>query len=401
MKHFSLTIRNLIRRPGRTTALILLTAFLAMSLFCGTIVVSSLRRGLNSMENRLGADIIVVPAEAESKASMKNLLLQGTIGTFYMDASALEKVRETEGVEKASAQVFLSSMKADCCSVKVQIIGFDPENDFVVQPWIAESLNHQLGDMEVVVGCRVETDVGNNFRIYDRNCKVMAKLATTGTGLDTAVYCNMNTIHVLLQAAEEKGITHKIDSGNDSEVVSAIYVRVLPGADPGLVNNRLNGHVRKATAIRTAGMMTEVADSLNGVSRTIAVLIGAVWILALIILFIVFSMMVNERRRELAVYRLLGMSRKMLSGMILMETALCSLTGALSGTALGSVLVFPFTTLIETSLKLPYLECDAGTIVLCACFAITITVLVGCAAGTRTASRLSRVDPGTTLREGA
>jgi len=103
MKHFSLTIRNLIRRPGRTTALILLTAFLAMSLFCGTIVVSSLRRGLNSMENRLGADIIVVPAEAESKASMKNLLLQGTIGTFYMDASALEKVRETEGVEKASA----------------------------------------------------------------------------------------------------------------------------------------------------------------------------------------------------------------------------------------------------------------------------------------------------------
>ena len=401
MKHFSLMIRNLTRRPGRTTSLILLTAFLAMSLFCGTIVVSSLRRGLSSMENRLGADIIVVPAEAESKASMKNLLLQGTIGTFYMDASALERVRETEGVERASAQIFLSSMKADCCSVKVQIIGFDPENDFVVQPWIAESLNHQLGDMEVVVGCRVETDVGNNFRIYDRSCRVMAKLASTGTGLDTAVYCNMNTIHILLQAAEEKGITHKIDSGNDSDVVSAVYVRVLPGTDPGLVNNRLNGHIRKATAIRTAGMMTEVAGSLNGVSRIIAVLICAVWILALIILFIVFSMMVNERRRELAVYRLLGMSRKMLSGTILKETALCSFIGALCGTALGAIIVFPFTTLIETSLKLPYLTPDAGTIVLYACFAMMITVFVGCAAGSRTASRLSRVDPGTTLREGA
>ena len=380
MKHFSLMIRNLTRKPGRTTALVLLTAFLAMSVFCGTIVVSSLRHGLNSMENRLGADIIVVPAEAESKASMKNLLLQGTIGTFYMDASALEKVRETEGVEKASAQIFLSSMKADCCSIKVQIIGFDPENDFVVQPWIAESLNHPLGDMEVVVGCRVETDVGSNFRIYDRSCRVAAKLASTGTGLDTAVYCNMNTIHTLLQAAEEKGISHKIDSGNDSEVVSAVYVKVLPG------NSR---------------MMTEVADSLGGVSRTVAVLIGAVWVLALIILFIVFSMMVNERRRELAVYRLLGMSRKMLSGMILKETALCSLTGALCGTALGAVLVFPFTTLIETSLKLPYLAPDAGTIVLYACFAVTVTVLAGCVAGSRTASRLSRVDPGTTLREGA
>ena len=401
MKCFSPVIRNLVRKPGRTTALVLLTAFLALSLFCGTVVVSSLRHGLGSMENRLGADIIVVPAEAESKTSLKNMLLQGTIGTFYMDASALDKVRETEGVQKASAQIFLSSLKADCCSVKIQIIGFDPENDFVVQPWIAESLNRPLGDMEIVVGCKVGADVGETLRIYERRCLVAAKLAATGTGLDTAVYCNMNTIHTLLQAAEEKGVSHKIDSGNDTEVVSAVYVKVLPGADIGLVNNRLNGRVRKATAVRTTGMITEVADSLDGVSKTVAVLIAAVWILALVILFITFAMMVNERRRELAVYRLVGMSRSMLSGMILKETALCSLAGALCGTALGAALVFPFTTLIETSLKLPYLAPAAGTVVIYALLAITVTVAVGCAASLRTASKLSRVDPGSTLREGA
>ena len=401
MKRFSPVIRNLVRKPGRTTALVLLTAFLALSLFCGTVVVSSLRHGLGSMENRLGADIIVVPAEAESKTSLKNMLLQGTIGTFYMDASALDKVRETEGVQKASAQIFLSSLKADCCSVKIQIIGFDPENDFVVQPWIAESLNRPLGDMEIVVGCKVGADVGETLRIYERRCLVAAKLAATGTGLDTAVYCNMNTIHTLLQAAEEKGVSHKIDSGNDTEVVSAVYVKVLPGADIGLVNNRLNGRVRKATAVRTTGMITEVADSLGGVSKTVAVLIAAVWILALVILFITFAMMVNERRRELAVYRLVGMSRSMLSGMILKETALCSLAGALCGTALGAALVFPFTTLIETSLKLPYLAPAAGTVVIYALLAITVTVAVGCAASLRTASKLSRVDPGSTLREGA
>lgn len=401
MKRFSPVIRNLVRKPGRTAALVLLTAFLALSVFGGTLVVTSLRRGLGSMENRLGADIIVVPSEAESKASFKNMLLQGTIGTFYMDASALDRVRETEGVERASAQVFLSSMKADCCSVKVQIIGFDPADDFVVQPWIAESLNRPLGDMEIVVGCRVGTDVGEIFRIYDRRCLVAAKLAATGTGLDTAVYCNMNTIHTLLEAAEEKGVSHKIDSGNDAEVVSAVYVKALPGADIGLVNNRLNGKIRKATAVRTAGMMSEVADSLAGVSKTVAFLIAAVWILALVILFIAFAMMVNERRRELAVYRLVGMSRSMLSGMILKETALCSLAGALCGTVLGAALVLPFTTLIETSLKLPYLAPGAGTAALYAVLAVAVTVAAGCAAGLRTASKLSRVDPGSTLREGA
>ena len=112
-------------------------------------------------------------------------------------------------------------------------------------------------------------------------------------------------------------------------------------------------------------------------------------------------MMVNERRRELAVYRLLGMSRRMLSGMVMKETALCSLAGALCGIALGAVLVFPFSTLIESSLKLPYLTPAAGTIVLYAVISVAVTILAGCLAGFRTAFRLSRTDPGTTLREGA
>ena len=148
-------------------------------------------------------------------------------------------------------------------------------------------------------------------------------------------------------------------------------------------------------------MMTEVADSLAGVSKTVAILIIAVWILALAILFIAFAMMVNERRRELAVYRLIGMSRSMMSMLVLKETFLCSLAGAVCGTILGAVLVYPFTTLIETSLKLPYLAPGAGTAVIYAALAILITVAAGCSASLRTAMKLSRVEPGSTLREGA
>ena len=401
MNCIPLACRNLLRRPGRTAALIALTAFLAVSVFGGSLVVSALRRGLDSMGNRLGADIIVVPAEAESKTSLKNLLLMGTVGTFYMDASALDKVRETEGVAAASAQVFLASMKADCCSARVQVIGFDPADDFVVQPWISESLNRPLGDMEVVVGCKVNTEVGNQFRIYGQSCLVVAKLAPTGTGLDTAVYCNMNTIRILLQSAEEKGITHKLASGNETEVVSAVYVRVNPGVDAGEVNNRLNGRIRKATAVRTAGMMSEVADSLRGVSGTVALLVAAVWVLALVILLIAYAMMINERKRELAVLRVLGMSRRMIGTLVLTESALCSLAGALAGILAGALLVFPFTNWIENSLGLPWLTPSAGTVILFACGTLMITLAAGCLASLRSALRLSRVEPGNALREGA
>ena len=155
-----LPVQNLLRRPGRTMALAALTALLAFSVFGGSIVVMSLRQGLNSLESRLGADIIVVPSSAQSKVSFQNMLLQGTTGAFYMDADNLTRVREVEGVEIAAPQVFLASLKADCCSVKIQVIGFDPETDFFVRPWIGQSYSQELGELDVVVGCKVEANVG-------------------------------------------------------------------------------------------------------------------------------------------------------------------------------------------------------------------------------------------------
>ena len=161
----ALARKNLIRKPGRTAALVVLTALLALSVFGGTLVVRSLRRGLGSLESRLGADIIVVPSSAQSKVSFQNMLLQGTTGAFYMDARNLERVREVEGVEVAAPQVFLASLKADCCSVKIQVIGFDPETDFFVQPWIEQSVSRELGELDVVVGCKVEAGIGEIIRI--------------------------------------------------------------------------------------------------------------------------------------------------------------------------------------------------------------------------------------------
>lgn len=400
MKRLSPVRKNLARKPGRTAALILLTALLALSVFGGSMIILSLRGGLNSLENRLGADVIVVPSTAKSKTNLEQMLLQGTTGYFYMDREKLDRILETDGVESASPQLFLASLRASCCSVPVQVIGIDQETDFTVQPWIAESYSRTLNEKEVAVGCRVSAGIGESIRIYGVNCPVVARLAETGTGLDTAVYCSRETLQLLLDAARGLGHDLKI-SGSSEAVISAVYIKVRDGVDPQKVADDINIHIRKVEAVSTKSMLTGVSDSLKAVSGTITWLIAALWILALVILFIVFTMMVNERRRELAVYRLLGMSRNMLSSMILKEALLCSLAGALCGVTLGAALVFPFTTLIEQSLKLPYLTPAAGTIILCAVLALAVTVAAGSAASLRTARKLSRVDPGATLREGA
>ena len=394
-----LPLKNLLRRPRRTAALAFLTMLLALSVFGGSSVILSLRQGLNSLESRLGADIIVVPSSAQSKVSFQNMLLQGTTGAFYMDAENLSRVREVEGVETAAPQTFLASLKADCCSVKIQVIGFDPETDFFVRPWIEQSNSLEPGELEVVVGSKVTAGVGENIRIYNERCKVVGRLASTGTGLDTAVYCNMDTMRTLLKAAEDMGIRHKVSSDSEDEI-SAIYVRVKDGYDIGKVNSKIQGHTRNASAVRTKSMLTDVSDSLAGISSTITALIGVVWVLALIILLTAFAMIVNERKREFAVLRLLGMSRRQLGGIVLRESALCSLAGGILGVLAAALVVFPFTTLIETKLGLPYLSPAPARTILLAVLTLCATVIIGALASAFAARRLSRVDPGTVLREG-
>ena len=398
MNSFSLSVKNLSRRPGRTVALTLLTAFLALAVFGGSVVVLSLRSGLNSLEARLGADIILVPSEAQSKVSFQNMFLQGTTGAFYMDASALDEALEVDGVEKAAPQTFLASLKADCCSIKIQVIGIDPQRDFTVQPWISRSLTRALGDMDVAVGCKVEADVGEIIRIYEQRCKVVARLEATGTGLDTAVYCNMNTMNTLLQAAEAMGVSHRIESGD--QVISAVYVKVRDGYDIGAVNSLLNGHIRKVPAVRTRSMITGVSDSLAGVSRTVTILIISVWLLAFVILLLAFALIIRERSREFAVLRLVGASRGMLSRMVLLESSMCGLLGGLAGVGLAALLLFPFAQLIESALKLPYLIPQTGTVLLLGAGTVLLSALVAALSSVVAAFRLSRIDPGIALREG-
>ena len=79
----AIAYKNIIKRPVRSMALTVLAAVLAISIFTGTIVSRSLRKGFSSLEDRLGADIMVVPYEAVTKSSFENIVLQGNVVDMY------------------------------------------------------------------------------------------------------------------------------------------------------------------------------------------------------------------------------------------------------------------------------------------------------------------------------
>lgn len=104
-----LTIKSLLGKPVRTVVLMLLTALLGLTVFGGSMTVSSLRSGLGSLESRLGADVMVVPYSAATQKKFEDIILQGSTGYFYMDKKYMNEIAELESVGDISAQFYLAS----------------------------------------------------------------------------------------------------------------------------------------------------------------------------------------------------------------------------------------------------------------------------------------------------
>ena len=133
---FSLAWKNIIRRLGGSlmTALI---AFIAVFVLATSLaVVASLENGLRLSRERLGADIMVLPAGASGNAS--EVLFCAEPVNVYLPADVERTVAETAGVEQATPQFFTQTVNQSCCSVigVTRVVGIDMETDFIVGPWL-------------------------------------------------------------------------------------------------------------------------------------------------------------------------------------------------------------------------------------------------------------------------
>lgn len=387
---------NLKRKPFRTAGLIFLVAILAFTLFGGTVLAKNLDNGVQSLSERLGADILAVPYGYE--ANIQSALLRGEPSTFYFDGAMTGKLAGVEGVEKVSPQIYIATLSAGCCSYPLQLIGFDPGTDFVIQPWLAGTLGHPLADGEIVVGSNINAQPGQKLKFFDRNFTVAARLDKTGMGFDTSVFMNLATAR---QTARESERIQAHPVAGNGDLISSVMVRIKDGRDVKEVANSILQALAKegVHVVVTKNMISDISGSLRGISTYIYVLAGVLWAVAAGVLAIVFSVIVNERKREFSVFRVLGAPRSRLAGMILCESALVSLWGTVAGVAAAACVVFPFSTYIASMLGLPYLQPSGGDILAAMALSVLISFAVGPLASSYAAVKIGRSEIYAAMRE--
>ena len=371
----NLALKNIKAHPGRSALLIIICAFLATAVFGGSVFIDSIANGLNSYQTRLGADIIVIPKEVDQRGSFEGILIQGIPDTFYMDAKILDGIRQTEGIEYASPQFFLATAAASCCDSPVQIIGFDPDTDFSIKPWIRESYDGNLEEGDVIVGSNIYFDSDRKLKFYNVSCSVSAQLEKTGTGLDNAVYANMDTIKKIIKSADDLGF-EKFKGVDPESVISAVMIRTKDDYDIKEAAGNINFELDGISAFTSQKMISGITQGIKNVTSVIKIVIAIIWILSMIILTALFSLIAGERIKEVAILRIIGASKKIIIGTLRYEALFIALFGSLSGVLAVSVIFFPFLDTIKRSLELPVLRSDIYYIFLSLILTVVLSVII-------------------------
>lgn len=392
-----LSVYNLKRRPFRTTCLIIIAAVLAFTLFGGSILTISLKNGMNSMKQRLGADLMVVPDGYE--ADMEGILLKGEPGCFYFDDSIVQQIAQIKGVSEVTPQFFLTSLSSSCCSAQVQLIGFDPDTDFVIKPWITKTYESVIEDGYFIAGSDIVLESDHTLKFFNHSYPVAAQLEKTATGLDSSVFMSINTMKKLFAAAREGGMNFIF--GEDPEgAVSSVPIRIDKGYDLETVANNIRSGIPNVEVIVSQKMIAGLSENMETLIVYIRVLSAVIWIFASIIMMVAFTVTINERKKEFAIFRILGSTRRKLGAIILTESLFVSATGSISGAAAASAVVFPFSNYIGARLKLPYLEPEAGTVFGVLLLCMIFSVVVGPLASVYSAVKISRAETYLSMREG-
>jgi hypothetical protein len=391
---------NLRGYPVRSGILAFFSMLMAMVMFGGTMIVCGIDRGLGTVESRLGADIMVTPADASSDFDAQAFLVGAEPSYFYMDEGVAGEVAGVDGVGAASPQLFLATARASCCSGRYQVIAFDPATDFTIQPWISDTSGaSSLGDMEVVVGANVGVSDPENFSLFGHKLRVVAQFDQTGSTLDNAVYANFDTARILIDSSLEKGL-NKYTSLDTDHIISSVMVRVEPGRDVNAVASDIAARVPGVSVATSTTLVSGISRSLDNTSRTVTTLIALVWGVGLVMMTLMFVMMVVERKREFGTLLVVGAHKRLVSRVIALEAVILNAAGGALGILISGVLIVSFSGLVQQTIGIGFLVPSLAVIAALAALALASMGLVALVSSWIALRCLNMADASALLKEG-
>lgn len=319
-----LILCNLTRRRLRSGVLMVAVGLVAALGFLSVNLVGRLERSLLQGFERLGADLLVVRADAQ--VNLTQALLTVEPEAPPLEAGVLAAVASLPPPVAVNPQRAVRSdgrlpMELGLAQgTAVPLVGIDPDHDTTVLPWLEDHRGIDFQAGQVILGHRLRGRLGDRLRLLDHTFQIYGRLAPTGVpSHESGVFFTLSDLEELLPSGSP-----------DTLGINGLLVQAPP-AQP--IDQLRFSLLAQLPGVKVVGGRTLLAMVRQGGTLTLQLLGGLSVVLlfsVLLLLSLYYVGLAAERRQELGLLLSLGATPLQLVGLLVGEaTVLCAGGGAL------------------------------------------------------------------------
>lgn len=384
MRLKDISINNLRRRKGKVFFLIL---GLTIGITTVVALISLTRMMKEDIANKLdefGANILITPRTDDLSLSYGGLNIGGvSIDTQTLKDSDISKIREIEVRENISTISPKLIGVVEIEGKRVPLMGVNFEEELRLKRWWRIHGIKPKGGDEVLLGnevaVRLFKSTGDSLQINGRKVRISGVLDETGSQDDFLIFSDLSFVQ---ETMKKPGVLSLIE-------VSA-YCNTCPIEEIVRQISAKLPHAKVMAIKQTLMTKMEALDHFKKFSLGISII---VLLIGSLIVFTNTMASVNERKREIGIFRAIGFRRSHVVRIIFLEALIVGLIAGIVGYALG-LGVSHFIGPIITGVKGGHISIDP----LLAIGAIFLSSLIGILSSAYPAIHASKMDPTIALR---
>jgi putative ABC transport system permease protein len=421
----NLALQNLGRRKARSFLLIAAVAVATGVIFTGATLMRSIDRSMAVGFARLGADLMVVPEGALTNITAALLVVEPT--DLTLDGDLFANARLASVGRAAPQRIYrVTNSGVGGPDDSVDLVGFDPGLDFTIQPWLVEKINRDIRPGDVILGAGREGALGSQLLIFGKPHTVYGRLGRTGVGThERGLFMTFATLDALAPIArnnrpapghdEHQGhaghaapapaeaASHAGHGGaepgsaaTDSGKVTGYLIELAPGATSLQARFAILSSLKGVKAISGDSTVSGIRQGLAALLNGILALMALMFVSTALMVCVLFSAIVTERRGELGLLKAIGARRGQIIGLMMTEAVLATGIGGALGVVLGVLVMRLYERSLVYYLEnvgVPFLWLDLPRMIAIAAIAVLLACLIGALGALYPAWRASLRDP--------
>ncbi len=344
MNIFQIALNNLKRRKAKMLFLMLGLVIGVTTVVAFLNIIEAMRIDLGERIDEFGANAVILPRSEGVEIDNGTMAMSSDL-TYDVQNLTLEDVPK---IYESSVSEYINIVSPKLIGAvnvndqKSLIVGIQTKQEFTQKRWFTLALqdgveaSEKVGDLalldisedSLILGASaaraLKLNVGEEVSINGQIFKVFGVLQELGSEEDGLIYANLGIVQSLLNRPGELSMIEVSAYCNNCPIEE-----IVMGLDEALPNGR-------AIALRQAALFRE--ETIEQFALFGYALSGMVLLIAALMVLTTMLSSINDRTREIGIFRAIGFRRSHIMSIIFLEAGIISIFSGLVGFISGSLL---------------------------------------------------------------